>query len=218
MGVEITPGGLSTGSKPARGPGVPLTGKPAEDTIKPGRRTPVHRDERRGANRTVGRRGPVTRRRRRSRTDWHAVVASSLAVLTLVGVVIAVLIFATQPTMTRLEQEIGSLNRRLGTTHGQLAALQRTVARGASAGSRLTRNVRLLDHRMAGLRRTVHGLQASSTIAEQTIGLRDCVPQLQQELAGLTLRTRSAHGRVTGVGLSDAELISPGCETVLSGL
>jgi len=219
VGVEITREGRRTGPDPDLAPALPLTGEPAEDAIKPGRRGSVNRAARRGADLSVGRRGPVARPRRRGRTDWHAIVASSLAVLALVGVVIAVLVMTTQPTMSRLEREVGSLNRRLGTTHGQLAALQATVARSAGRTSGLTRNVGRLDRHLSGLERTVHGLQASWTVAhEETLGLRDCVPQLQNELAGLTLRTRSAHGRVTGVGLSDAELVSPACETVLSGL
>lgn len=121
--------------------------------------------------------------------------------------------------MSRLEHEVGALNRQLGRTHGQLTALQTTVAQSTAHGAGLTRNVRRLDRHVFGLQRTVHGLQASSTIThEETLGLRDCVPQLQNELAGLTVRTRSARGRVTGVGLSDADLVSPACETVLSGL
>jgi uncharacterized protein YoxC len=216
--VQSTAEGLHTGPGAELPSALPLTDEPAEDVPKPGRRRPVNRTGRRGVDLTDRRRGPVTRGRRRGRTDWHAIVASSLAVLALVGVVIAVLIMATEPTMSRLKNDVGALTRQLGSTHGQLTALQSAMARSAAHSAGLTRNVRRLDRHVSGLQRTVHGLQASSTIThEETAGLRDCVPQLQNELAGLTVRTRSAHGRVTDVGLSDAELISPACESVLLG-
>jgi hypothetical protein len=219
VGVETTSEGLHTGPGAELPSALPLTDEPAEDVLKPGRRRPVNPTGRRGVDLTDRRRGPVTRGRRRGRTDWHAIVASSLAVLALVGVVIAVLIMATEPTMSRLEHDVGTLNRQLGATHGQLAALQTAMARSAAHSAGLTRNVRQLDRHVFGLQRTVHGLQATSAVThEETLGLRDCVPQLQNELAGLTVRTRLAHGQVTGVGLSDAELVSPACETVLSGL
>jgi len=52
--------------------------------------------------------------------------------------------------------------------------------------------------------RTVHSLLGSSGARrEETNGLRACSAALQQELGGLTLKTRSTHGHVTGVGLID---------------
>ena len=46
---------------------------------------------------------------------------------------------------------------------------------------------------------------------DETDGLRTCFGALQQELGGLTLRTRSVHGHVTDVGLSDAVGAAPAC-------
>jgi septal ring factor EnvC (AmiA/AmiB activator) len=145
-------------------------------------------------------------------------VASVLAVLALVGCVMAILMLATQPTADRLEHEIGALNRRLAADQSQLATLQAAVHRTDAHGSALSRQLSHVAGRLTGLQRTVHGLQSVSTSAQdEAIGLRDCVPQLQQELAGLVLQTRSVGGRVTSVGLRNPILLSAPCQSLLSG-
>lgn len=179
------------------------------------------RDRAPGRQRPGARSAAQTRRRpgRRRRGDSRAIVASVLAVLALVGCVVAILMLATEPTAARLEREIGSLNRRLAAEQIQLATLRAAVDRTGAQGSALHRQVGHLDGRLTGLQRTVHGLQAVTSVAEeQAIGLRDCVPQLQQELTGLALRTRSVGGRVTSVGLRNPILLSAPCQSLFSGL
>lgn len=162
------------------------------------------------------RRDGLTARRRHS--DAHKIVASILAVLALVGCVTAILVLAIEPTAARLQGDIGSLNTRLSTTQSQLAALQKIAVHTARQGSRLTRRIGLLDRHMTGLGRTVHGLRGSSSLArEQTAGLRACFAALQQELSGLTLRTRLVHGHLAGVGLSETMGPSAACGTMFSG-
>lgn len=164
----------------------------------------------------AGSRYGLTSRRRRS--DVHRIVASTLAVLALVGCVTAVLVLAIAPTATRLQEDVGSLNARLAVTENQLAALQRLTAHTAARGSRLTKSIGLLRHHMAGLQRTVHGLRGSSTLTrEQTAGMSACFGELQQELSGLVLRTRSAHGHVTSVGLTRTAAPSAACGAAFSG-
>ena len=148
------------------------------------------------------RRDALTARRRRA--DAHRIVACMLAVLALVGCVTAILIFAIEPTAARLQGDIGSLNTRLANTQSQLIALQKITVHTARQGARLTHRIGLLDRHMTGLGRTVHGLQGSTAATrEQADGLRACFAALQQELSGLTLKTRSVHGHVTNVGLAD---------------
>ncbi|HZE06150.1 MAG TPA: hypothetical protein VE127_13055 [Solirubrobacteraceae bacterium] len=171
--------------------------------------------------RLSSRRSPEHRRSLRSgRTgSVHTVVGAMLAVIALVGCVIAILLLATQPTATRLEHEVTALTHRLSATQGELTALKTTVGRSAAQHATLTRDISRLTSRVAGLQRTVHGLQSSTTLTQQqAAGLRACVPQLQQELAGLTLRTRSVGGQLRSVGLSDGTLLSPACQAVFSGL
>jgi hypothetical protein len=156
---------------------------------------------------------------RRRRADLRAVVASILGVLALVGCVIAILMLATQPTAAKLESEIGSLTSRLGAAQSQLVTLQAQVSRSAAQRRSVTRAVNGLKGRLVGLQRTVHGLQGSTTLGlEEQAGLRACVPQLQQELVGLSLTTRSVRGRVTRVGLNDPSALSAACQSLFSGL
>jgi hypothetical protein len=153
---------------------------------------------------------------RRRRSDAHRIVASILAVLALVGCVIAIFMLAIAPTASRMQGDIASLSSRLDTTESQLAALQRMTVHTARQGSHMTRSIGLLSRHMSGLGRTVHGLQGSSgATREAADGLRACFGALQQELGGLTLRTRSVHGHVTDVGLSDS-VGAPACGAVVS--
>jgi hypothetical protein len=144
-------------------------------------------------------------------------VASALAVLAIVGCVTAVLILAIQPMASRMQDDIASLTERLGATESQLSALRQMTAHTARQGSRLTQRLGLLDRHLTGLGRTVDGLQSgSNSVREEADGLRTCFGALQQELSGLTLNTRSAHGHVTDVGLSDTAGPAPACGGVFS--
>jgi hypothetical protein len=156
---------------------------------------------------------------RRRRAEPRAILAAVLAVLALVGCVMAILMLATQPTAVRLEREIGSLNRRLAADQGQLASLRAAVDRTRARDGALTVQVGHVAGRLAGLQRTVHGLQGVAAVARtQAAGLRDCVPQLQQEVTGLVLQTRSVGGWVTSVGLRNPILLSAPCQSLFSGL
>jgi hypothetical protein len=145
-------------------------------------------------------------------------VAATLAVLAIVGCVTAVLVLATQPTAMRMQNDIASLTERVDAAEGRLAALQKVTVHASRQGARLTRSVGLLSRRMSGLARTVRGLQGSAGVTREAAdGLRACFGALQQELSGLTLRTRSVHGHVTDVGLSDAAGPAPACGAVFGG-
>jgi hypothetical protein len=155
---------------------------------------------------------------RRRRGDAHRIAASILAVLALVGCVMAVLLLAIAPTASRMQGDIASLTGRLEATEGQLAAVQKLTVHAARQGSRLSRNIGLLSRHMTGLQHTIHGLQGSSSATrEETDGLRACFAALQQELGGLTLKTRSVHGHVTNVGLSDTVGAPGACGAAVSG-
>jgi hypothetical protein len=157
----------------------------------------------------------LTSRRRRS--DAHRVFASVLAVLAIVGCVTAVLLLAIAPTATRMQNDISALSSRLYTADSQLAALHKTAVHTARQGSRLTRSVSILSRHMHGLGRTIHGLQGSTAATrEATDGLRACFATLQAELSGLTLKTRSVHGHVTDVGLTDTAGVPAACGAVFS--
>ncbi len=155
---------------------------------------------------------------RRRRGDAHRIVASILAVLALVGCVMAVLLLAIVPTASRMQGDIASLTGRLQNTESRLAAVQKLTVHAARQGSRLSRSIGLLSRHLNGVQRTIRGLQGSSSATrEETDGLRACFAALQQELGGLTLKTRSVHGHVTNVGLSETVGAPAACGAVVSG-
>jgi hypothetical protein len=155
---------------------------------------------------------------RRRRGDAHRIVASILAIMALVGCVMSILLLAIAPTATRMQGDIASLTGRLQDTKSQLAAVQKLTVHAARQGSRLSRSIGLVNRHMTGLQRTIHGLQRSSSATrEETDGLRACFTALQQELGGLTLKTRSVHGHVTNVGLSDTVGAPGACGAAVSG-
>jgi hypothetical protein len=157
----------------------------------------------------------LTARRRRS--DAHRIVASILAVMALVGCVTAVLVLAVAPTASRMQNDISTLSSRLNSADNRLAALGTKVVHVARQGSHLSQRVGLLNRRQGGLSRTVHGLQgATGATREEADALRACFAALQAELGGLTVSTRSAHGRVTNVGLTDALGAPASCGDALS--
>jgi hypothetical protein len=192
-----------------------LTGARPRRGLRSGHQ-PARRD---GGRVPANRRPPGRMKPRRRRGDRRAIAASALAVLALVGCVIAVLMLATEPTAARLERDISSLTRRLSADQTQLTRLTAAVDRTGAAGTALRHQLGHVAGRLAGLRRTVHGLQAASTVEQQqAVGLRVCVPQLQEELTGLVLQTRSVRGRVTSVGLHTPVLPSAPCQALFSGL
>ncbi len=155
---------------------------------------------------------------RRRRSDAHRIVASILAVMALVGCVTAILLLAIAPTASRMQGDIRSLSTRLGNADSRLAALQTKVVHTARQGSRLNRRVGLLNRHVTGLGRTIHGLQgATNATREESDALRACFAGLQAELGGLSVSTRSVHGRVTNVGLTDTAGAPATCGAALSG-
>lgn len=151
--------------------------------------------------------------------EIRTVLASMLGVLAIVGAVIAVLILTAQSTTATLEGEIGALSGQVDAARHEVTALQAGSARLTSQNASARTQARRLSDRIAALRRTVTGLQSSAGIAqERANAVRACVPQIQLELAGLALRTRSVKGRLTAVALIDAARLTPACRAVLSRL
>ena len=196
------------------------------ETLRPGRpvrplaRGGVRRARTEGAGQASGDRSwrqTVPRRGRGG--DIRAVVASIVAVLAIVGAVTAILILTAQSTTATLEGEIGVLNGRVDAARREVAALHAGAARLTTQNLSARTEMRQLGRGITALRRTVAGLQSTADRAqERANALRACVPQLQQELAGLSLSTHSVKGRLAGVALTDSAGLTPGCRVVLAGL
>lgn len=107
------------------------------------------------------------------------------------------------------------------------------VAQERSDVSSLRKQVAAADARVAALKSTsVSGLQSSLASTQTTIGtlqavvghlhgamnsLTLCVPQLQQEINGLTLNTNTQGGFLTGVNLNNPTIVSSNCNSTLYG-
>jgi hypothetical protein len=113
---------------------------------------------------------------------------------------------ALRGEVVALRSEVGSLQVRLAAarrtiarTQSGLATVRRTSSRAASAG-----NVNVL-------RSSVEQLNATLSM------LRVCVPQLQREVASLSVQTRDTKGWLTGAQLDRPATITPVCSRALGG-
>ncbi len=115
----------------------------------------------------------------------------------------AAIAITSQPQTTSLQQDVASLRSQIVGARQELKTLQ-----GAAASSA---EVRRLSKTVAGLGRTVGGLQGSATPLKVRVdALSVCIPQLQSELAG-----QSVHGNGKHASLVSSATISPGCAGVL---
>jgi hypothetical protein len=106
-----------------------------------------------------------------------------------------------------LHRDVVSLQHRLAVDHGallraqsKLAALQKTAAGVPTAG-----RVNSLGHRVDELNFTFDMLAV-------------CLPQLQQEVAGMTIQTQDTSGWLTGAALVKPTVMSGACASALSVL
>ncbi len=115
----------------------------------------------------------------------------------------AAIAITSQPQTSSLQQAVASLQSQIAGARRELTTLQ-----GAAASSA---EVRRLSKTVAGLGRTVGGLQGSSTPLKVRVdALTVCIPELQGELAGESVRGNSKHA-----SLVSSTTISPGCAGVL---
>jgi hypothetical protein len=115
----------------------------------------------------------------------------------------AAIAITSQPQTSSLRQEVASLQSQIAGARRELTTLQGGAASSAQ--------VRRLSKTVAGLGRTVVGLQGSDTPLKVRVNaLSVCIPQLQSELAG-----ESVHGTGKRASLVSSATISPGCAGVL---
>ncbi len=108
-----------------------------------------------------------------------------------------------EPQTRSLQQEVSSLQTQVASARQQLTTLQHVGASGSE--------VRRLSRTVAGLGRTVGGLQGSSAPLKNRVdALTVCIPQLQGELAGQSIRGSGKQASLVSSGT-----ISPGCAAVL---
>ena len=170
-----------------------------------------------------------------------------IALVALAGLGTGIFATATRPQTTFLHHEVTSLTGALNSDHRQLMALRSSVTAAASQGIRLQGDVRSLHRRVGSLQGTTRSLQyrvgtlqgaagllqhrvgtLGGNVAElqssdgqlraQSSRLLTCVPQLQQELHSLTVRSAKFRGWLKSASLANPTIVSKGCTKTLFGL
>ena len=167
------------------------------------RRAGVHLDARADTVPPRGRPREIDRRRAAARRGL--ILIPFILLVALGAGAAATLALVNEPKTSSLQSRIDSLSSDLTRARAEISSLRADVATSASAT-----NVKHVNRSLAGLRRTVGGMQNTIVQLRAELGaLRGCAPQLQQELNGLTART-SKHG-------TPVLTLSPQCSALLGG-
>jgi uncharacterized protein HemX len=145
------------------------------------------------------------RRPRREGPRRSLILIPFLILISLAAAGAAAYALSKEPSTSRLGSRITTLTTQLTHAQQQIASLESQIATSASA-----RNVRHVNRDLAGLKKSVGGVQnAVVPLRAELNSLRVCLPQLQAEVTGVAAHVHQ-HG-VTTVGLS------PECSTFLGG-
>jgi len=157
-----------------------------------------------------------------------------VAMIALVGLGTGIYAIASQPQTTTLRRETTSLTATLSRANQQISALQSSVAHAATQGnltqlqgtvgslqhgaSLLRRNVGQLQGDVGQLQGSVGQLQSSvSQLKNQTSRVLSCLPQLQQQVDGLNVKTTNVGGWLTSATLSNPTAVSKACAQTVFG-
>ncbi len=137
----------------------------------------------------------------------------TLVVVAAVAIGIAVLALNRASSNGSLRHDVSALQNDVGSLHAKLAAEQRAVVKAQSKLASLRR-----ASAQAPTAGNVSRLQ--DNVDQVTIKMRMlqvCVPQLQQEVAGLKLRTSDTNGWLTNAFLERPASVSQACSRALGG-
>jgi chromosome segregation ATPase len=131
------------------------------------------------------------------------VILPLFTLLALAGGGIGAIAIANDPETSNFQHQISSLEGQLRSMRAELASVQASTANAATSRgvSRLRSTVRSLQSNVGSLKSSIVPLQG------EVSALSACLPQLQQELAGVQLIKRGRAAQVYGV--------SAGCAGIL---
>jgi predicted nucleic acid-binding Zn-ribbon protein len=119
-----------------------------------------------------------------------------LILISLAAIGLAAYALSKQPSTSNLDARISSLSTQLTQAKHKLAAVESQTAGSATAG-----NVQRVNRNLAGLKKSVGGVQnAVVPLRAELNSLRVCLPQLQAEVTGVAAHAKQKG--VTTVGLS----------------
>ena len=167
-------------------------------------------------------------------TRLRMVLLSAVVLIALAGLGTGIYAIASQPQTSGLRDRVAALNAKLSSANTQLAALRSSVAQTASKGNitQLQKSVGSLHRGAAKLGSQVVGLggrvgklnsdvaQLRSSVSQvraQTSKLLNCLPQLEQQITRLNIKTTSLGGLLTGATLSTPTAITSTCARTVFG-
>lgn len=136
-----------------------------------------------------------------------------LVLFLLVAVAVAAFALSRGPSTAPLRSDISVLRADVGLLQSRVAAQQRAISSERSKVASLRKAAkRTPTPALVGrLENSVSSLTATLSM------LRVCVPQLQQELAGLKVQTTNVTGWLTGASLIKPAALTPACAQALAG-
>jgi hypothetical protein len=134
----------------------------------------------------------------------YAILLPIIGVVALAGLVFGSLALFNQPTPSTatLQAEVRALRSELTNQKVQIAALKNDSQAGA---------VQTLQSSLRGLTLTMDGVQ--SNLKNWNV----CLPEIQQELSGMTVQTQNNGVALTDAYLQNPTIISSDCTKTLNG-
>ena len=157
---------------------------------------------------------PRTGRHERLSLVWLIPI---LGVLASAAIGIGVLALTSAPSTNSLRTQVTALQADVGSLHAQLAAQRRALSqesRSLAASQTSTKAT------IASLRMQSDTAASAGDLNRLTMSVHRllvCVPQLQQELSGLSVQATNQSGWLTGASISNPTITSRDCSQTLYG-
>lgn len=146
-----------------------------------------------------------------SRTQQIVLVI--VGVLAVVGVGLGLFALTNDPSTAPLQRQVNVLKAVDASQHQQIASLQTETAtlKTAAASSATAGNLTALQTSVSGMSHTVAGMQGDLST------LHICIPELSQEVNGLSVNTFNTGGYLTDAYINNPTIISTNCTKFLTG-
>jgi hypothetical protein len=136
----------------------------------------------------------------------HQILLPIVAVVALAGLGTGIAAIASAPQTTTLQQQVKTLQ-----AHAKTASVQSADARAQIATLQSSLSHSATQDNVTTLQTSVGRLQ------NQIVTMLICIPQLQQEMGGLSVQTANNSGWLTEAYLQNPTIISQNCSKMLSG-
>lgn len=122
-----------------------------------------------------------------------------IAVLALGGIGVGVYALTKDPSLSSLRGDVRTLRADLASENREIATLKTSTADAATAG-----NVSTLQNSVSSVQNTMRMYKV-------------CIPELQQQINGMTVQTSNNGGYLTDAYLQNPTIVSSDCTKFLNG-